>query len=124
VSVPALLRFTPVFDPRIIEDPSLARELMVQRGALRDRIKRDQPIPVVVDHDESRPVGYVRELFVASDVAGGIVQDWYFASVELDAAPGWLKRNGGVSWSHVALRAQNVNGATRLLRGIIRESRS
>jgi hypothetical protein len=31
------------------------------------------------------------------------------------------KRNGGVSWSHNALQTQDVNGTTRLLRGIIKE---
>jgi hypothetical protein len=117
----ALLRFAPAYDSRIVTDPKFARTLMVQRGAL-EQINRDQPIPVLVDHDMSRQVGTVREIFVAPDITyGGVVQDWYFASVEIAEPPGWLKFNGGVSWSHVPLRTQDVNGSTRLLRGIISE---
>lgn len=63
-------------------------------------------------------VGTVREIFEAPDSGGG---DWYWASVELTYPPGWLKRNGGVSWSHNALQTQDVNGTTRLLRGLITE---
>ena len=113
MSGPSLLRFAAVFDT----DPKLARSRMVQRGAL-ETLTRDQEIPVVVDHDMSRQVGTVRELFVAPDYQGG---DWYWASVELTDPPGWLKRDGAVSWSHVPLREQDVNGTTRLLRGIIKE---
>lgn len=120
VSVSALLRFAPVFDPRIIDDPRLARQTMVQRGAL-ETIKRDQEIPVVVDHDMSRRIGTVREIFVAPDVTGGVVREWHFASCELSDPPGWLKRNGGVSWAWIPLQEQDVNGTTRLLRGLIDE---
>ena len=120
MSVSALLRFTPVFTCAILDDPKLARSLMVQRGAL-ERVKRDEPIPVLVDHLAERQVGTVREIFIAPDVVGGVVQDWYMASVELPDPPGWLKRNGGVSWSYNKLQTQDVNGSTRLLRGIIHE---
>ncbi len=47
--------------------------------------------------------------------------DWYWASVEITDPPGWLKRNGGVSWSHNSLRELDVDGTTRLLRGITHE---
>jgi hypothetical protein len=116
----AILRFTPVYDPAMLHDPKLARALMVQRGAL-ETIGHDQRIPVVVDHNEANMVGRVRELFIAPDVAGGVTQDWYMASCELDSPPGWLKRNGGVSWSYKTLRAQDVRGSTRLLRALISE---
>ena len=118
----ALLRFAPVYDPRMVDDSELGRDLMVQRGALKEPLKLGEKIPVVVDHDDSRQVGTVREIFIAPDVNGGVVQDWYFASVELtEPAPGWLKRNGGVSWSHYALRTQEIGETTRLLRGLIKE---
>lgn len=113
MSVPSLLRFAAVYS----SDPKLARSRMVQRGAL-ETLTRDQEIPVVVDHDMSRQVGRVREIFVAPDYQGG---DWYWASVELTGPPGWLRRDGAVSWSHVPLREQDVNGTTRLLRGIVKE---
>jgi hypothetical protein len=38
--VRAVLRFTPAFVPRVVGDPSLARKLPVQRGAL-ETVKRD-----------------------------------------------------------------------------------
>ncbi|HUP50872.1 MAG TPA: hypothetical protein VM198_00245 [Longimicrobiales bacterium] len=115
----ALLRFVAVYTPAMLDDPKLAREEMVQRGALETI--RDEPIPVLVDHDPDRRVGTVRELYIAPDVVAGLVQEWYFASVELDAPPGWLKRNGGVSWACRSLQAQDVRGSTRLLRGLIDE---
>lgn len=119
--VKALLRFTPVFDPRMLDDPKLARHRMVQRGAL-EQANPNEPIPVVIDHDRGRRIGTVREIFTAPDVAGGVVQDWYFAAVDLtDAAHGWVKRGGAVSWKHIPLREQAVGETTRLLRGIVRE---
>ena len=124
MSVSALFRLVPVYDARIINDPKLARSFMVQRGAF-EMISRDGEIPVVVDHaderEEANVIGRVRELYIAPDVTGGVARDWYFASAELTDAPGWLKRNSGVSWSHIPLRTQDVNGTTRLLRGVITE---
>jgi hypothetical protein len=57
-----LLRFAPAYDPQIITDPKLARSLVVERGAL-ERVRRAEPLPVVVDHD--REIGTVSEIFVA-----------------------------------------------------------
>ena len=124
MSVSALFRLTPVFDPRIIDDPKLARSLIVPRGPF-ETISRDGEIPVVIDHaderEEANVIGRVRELSVFPDVTGGIVRDWYFASVELSAPPSWIRRGCGVSWSHIPLATQDVNGTTRLLRGVITE---
>ena len=82
-------------------------------------------IPVVIDHanprEEANVIGRVVELYIAPDMNGGVVRDWYFASAELDRPPAWLKRNSAVSWSHIPLRTQDVNGTTRLLRGVITE---
>lgn len=115
----ALLKFAPVYDPRIITDPKLARTLVVERGAL-EAVVRDEPIHVVVDHE--RQVGTVREIFTAPDVLyGRHVTDFYFASVELTDAPAWLKRGGGVSWSHRALHTREVGESTVLVRGLIDE---
>lgn len=127
MSFSALLRFAPVYDgSRILTEPRLVRKLMVERGAL-EKVKREEPIPVVIDHDPERQVGTVREIFIAPDVSyGGVVADWYHASVELTDAPGWLKRNGGVSWSYGALRTREtlppeVGESTVLARGFIHE---
>ena len=116
----AVLRFTPVFDPRIIEVPGLARDLMVQRGAI-EKIRLDEPTPVVINHDMDRQVGTVREIYTAPSVDGGHVRDWFYASCEITDPPGWLKVNGGVSWSYRTLQRQDVNGTERLLRALIDE---
>ena len=115
----ALLRFAPVYDPRIITDPKLARALVVERGAL-ERVRRNEPLPVVVDHEHQ--VGTVREIFTAPDVLyGRNVTDFYFASVELSDPPTWLRRSGGVSWSYRALHTREVGESTVLARGLIDE---
>jgi hypothetical protein len=116
VSRPALLRFAPVFDARIVDDPKLARSVMVEGAGALDRVSRHEPLPVLVDHD--REVGRVRDIFAAPHTDG---RRWLFASVELDECPTWLKRDGGVSWSYRVLFDQDVRGTQRLLRAIIDE---
>jgi hypothetical protein len=113
----ALLRFAPVYDPRIVTHPKLARSLMVQAGAL-ERVNRDQPVPVLVDHDDGRVVGEVREIATFPETDG---RTWLFASVALSEPPEWLKRNGGVSWGYKVLQEQDVNGTRRLLRAFVTE---
>ena len=103
---------------RVVEDPKLVRELMVERGAL-ERLKLSEPIPVLVDHDQDRQVGTVREVFVWEDVLPGPVVAPWFASIDLTDAPGWLKRNGGVSWSHKKLWQMEIAGTTLLRRALI-----
>ena len=93
---------------------------MVQRGAL-ETVRRDRVIPVLVDHDKTRQVGTVRELSIFLDVTGGVVRDWYYAHCELTDDPSRLKRGGGVSWAWNPLQEQDVNGTTRILRGLITE---
>jgi hypothetical protein len=46
--VSAILRFAPVFEARILDDPSLAREIMVQRGAFTTA---GVPLVVVAEND-------------------------------------------------------------------------
>ena len=116
----AVLRFAPVYDPRILEVPGLARDLMVQPGAL-ETVGLDEATPVVIDHDMDRQVGTVREIYIAPSVDAGHVPEWFYASCDFEGPPGWLRAGGGVSWSHIPLRTQDVNGTTRLLRGVIKE---
>lgn len=89
MSVSAILRFAPVFDPRILDDPSLPRDVMVQRGAFTT-MKSDGEIPVVVDHDMNRVVGRVTHL--RTDEYGGLGNvDWWAAHVDITDPPGWLR---------------------------------
>jgi hypothetical protein len=114
----ALLRFAPVFDPGSVYERG--RDLEVQRGAL-EKIRPDEPTPVFINHDRGRPIGRVREIFIAADVNAGVVRDWYFASAEIPDPPAWLKVSGAVSWSYFALRTQQVGETTRILRALISE---
>jgi hypothetical protein len=56
---------------------------LYQRGALK--LYRDTP--VLIDHDDSRPIGHVRELSEFGDTDG----DWLWAHCTIDRAPAWLK---------------------------------
>ena len=77
----AVLRFAPVYDPRILEVPGLARDLMVQPGAL-ETVGLDEATPVVIDHDMDRQVGTVREIYIAPSVDAGHVPEWFYASCD------------------------------------------
>jgi hypothetical protein len=116
--VRALLRFAPVFDPGSVYERG--RDLEVQRGAL-EKIRPDEPTPVFVDHDRGRPIGRVREIFIAPDVNAGVLRDWYFASTEIPDPPAWLKVGGAVSWSYSAMRTQQVGETKRVLRALLNE---
>jgi hypothetical protein len=109
MSVAAVLRFTPVYDPPILEVQGPARDVMVQRGPL-EKVGHDETTPVLVNHDPGRRVGTVREIYIAPTVDGGVVRDWYFASVRLDDPPDWLARNGAVSWGTRRFRRRTSKG--------------
>ena len=117
----AVLRFVPAYTPHLLDDPRLVRQLMVERGALT-KVKLDEPIPVVVDHDLDRQIGTVRSIDVWDDVMpGAFVAPWFFAHVDLEDPPEWLKRGGGVSWSHRNVHSMEIAGTTLLRSAIIDE---
>jgi hypothetical protein len=117
----AILRFAAAWDTRFVDDPTLRRELMVDRGALIPT-NRDNSVPVVVDHDMNRQIGVVRGIHVYPAVLpGGKVSDWYHASVELNDVPGWLRRDGSVSWGHRCLHEMELAGVNLLKRALIDE---
>jgi hypothetical protein len=57
----ALLRFAPVFSESLVGNAQLIRDYMVERDALKP-MSYSKPIPVLVNHDETRQIGTVREL--------------------------------------------------------------
>ena len=94
---------------------------MVGSDALR-KIRLDEPVPVVVDHNLERVVGEVREYYVREDVDyGARCRKWWFASCDLWEAPGWLKRNGAVSWSYHPLSSYDVDGISIISKCLFRE---
>lgn len=122
----AVVRFTPAYDMRsLVDDGGQGErpELIVSRDALA-KLKSSEPTPVVVDHDDDRVVGRVREMWVGEDVDYGTrVRSWHFATCELDERPDWLERGSGVSWSYYPLREYTAWGTetTVLTRCIVRE---
>jgi hypothetical protein len=90
VSWEALLRFAPAYDARhFVDDAADAPELVVSHDALK-KPKRNEPTPVVIDHDLERIVGHVQHVWVAEDVDYGTRARWHFAACELDEKPDCL----------------------------------
>ena len=116
----ALLRFAPVFTPRVVDDSKLVRECMVERGAIVP-LSYSEPTPVVVNHDEDRQIGTVREFAIYDDVISGkLCAPYYFAHVNI-TGPTAMRRGDGVSWGYHPLRTMELAG-TRLIRSaLIRE---
>lgn len=57
-------------------------------------------VPLLVDHDEARQIGRVRELYTFKDTSG----DWLTVSVELDPdAPGWVRKGTPASFKSALL---------------------
>ena len=116
----AILRFAPVFTPKLVGDERLIRDYMVERGALKP-LTLARPIPVLVNHDESRQIGTVRTLAVYDELLfGTLVAPYYVAHVDI-TEPTAMKRGDGVSWGYNVLHELEIAG-TRLIRSaIIRE---
>lgn len=98
----AALRFTPAYDGGAFDDdaPGERPALVVTHDAIKQR-HSSKPTPVVIDHDEDRVIGYVKNTWVSKDVDFGTrVRNWWFAGVELDEHPEWLKRGSAVSWCY------------------------
>ena len=119
----AVLRFAPAYDTRhLVGDVVDAPALLVTADAVK-RMKSTEPTPVVIDHNEQRVVGHVKNVYVWDDVDYGTrVRKWHFAACELDAKPDWLKRGSGVSWGYHPLHEYAGNRDTTVLTScIIRE---
>jgi hypothetical protein len=72
---------------------------------------------VVVDHDMSRRVGFVRELFEHQDVDG----PWLAALVTIEHPPAWLERGTAASISYHGSQRQAIGESERIFSGLIPE---
>ena len=118
-----VVRFVPAYDTRhLVGDVVNAPALLVTPDAV-NRMRSDEPTPVVIDHDEQRVVGHVKNLYVWDDCDYGTrVRKWHFAACELDEKPDWLKRGTGVSWSYHPLHEYAANKGTQVMTScLIRE---
>ena len=119
----AVLRFAPAYDTRhLVGDPPDAPDLLVSDSVLQ-KVKPNEPTPVLCDHDDERVVGHVKNVWVSPDVDYGTrIRRWHFAACELNERPSWLKRGGGVSWSYHPLHTYTAReGTTVLTSCILRE---
>ena len=87
-----------------------------QRGALR-LMPGSLETPVVIDHDTSRRVGFVRQLFEHPEVH----DVWLSALVTITDPPAWLKRGTPASISYHDFQRQAIGDSERILRGLIPE---
>jgi hypothetical protein len=69
------------------------------RGGLK--LLHPDGVPLVCDHDMTREVGTVHELFEADDIDGGNVRPWLWARATVTDAPAWLKRGTRCSFGFV-----------------------
>jgi hypothetical protein len=74
--------------------------------------------PVLVDHDDERRVGLVRELRRLDDYAFGRS---LMALCEIDDPPPWLRQDTAASFAFVTLHRQAYNGWEIVRRGLVRE---
>ena len=118
----AVVSFAPAYDTRhVTDDRAGAPDLMVGSDALK-KVRLDEPVPVVVDHNREHVVGQVRNFWVHEDVdLGTRCRRWWFASCHLTEAPSWLKRGGGVSWSYNLLSAYDLDGISIITSCLFRE---
>jgi hypothetical protein len=98
-----LIRFAPIFEPERVLDPALTipGRTLYQRGSLT--LEGNAP-PLLIDHDDARPVGLVRELVEFDDVDG----TWIGALTTLHDAPGWIRRGTRASFAIATLERQMI----------------
>lgn len=117
----ALIRIAPIFDLKrdLHPDKIDPDRIMYSRGSLT--LRGDAP-PVLIGHDDDRPIGVVRKLIEFDDTDGR----WIAAScrIDKDKAPAWLRggRNGTrASFRIATLQRTTFHDVTRVLRGLVSE---
>jgi hypothetical protein len=84
----ALIKIAPIVSTERVNDPTWTRpgRVLFWSGSLSFLPGRST-IPLVIDHDVSRQVGTVHDLFTMDWIDG----PWICARATLDNPPGWLK---------------------------------
>jgi hypothetical protein len=72
---------------------------------------------VLVDHDDEREIGFVRELVEFPDSDG----HWLAALTTITEPPGWLRRGTPASMSYLNLQRSSLGAAQRVMRGLVDE---
>ena len=80
-------------------------------------VERGDRVPVYVNHDKGRPIGYVRELTYIDDTDGL----WLTAFALIEDRPEWLQRNSDASIAYHQLERRQLGPTTRILRAWVSE---
>jgi hypothetical protein len=73
---------------------------------------------VLIDHDDSKVVGRVRQLLRHPDTPWGL---WLAALCDIDVPPLWLKRGTACSFGFAPLNRQEYAGWQIVRRGLVNE---
>jgi hypothetical protein len=116
----AMIKLWRLFDDALVRDPyayPVGKEV-IERGAMQlGGPLGDRPAPVLVDHDVSRPIGFVRELSDFADTDG----EWLCALVTITDPPTWLKNGTAASIATKAFERRNWGPLKRIVRGWVTE---
>ena len=105
---------------RIFTAELLARAETLPAGSdVYDRggLRLNRHVAVLVDHDPSRPIGYVRELATFEGADG----PWVTARAIITAPPSWLRRGSAASVCYAATFKRELGPATHVRHGLVRE---
>jgi hypothetical protein len=106
VSHTALVKFAPIFTLERFDDPvwNRAGRTLYERGAFQF-LPGKTTVPLLVDHEDSREIGTVHELFRMDWIDG----PWIVARATLTAPPSWLKRGARASFGFSAFQRRELN---------------
>ena len=114
----AIIKLAPILTAERWKNPEWERpgRDFYWSGSLALLPKRE--IPLLVDHDVSRPIGYVRELSELDWVDGR----WIAAHVTVTDAPLWLSKDTAASFERYDLHAPPIDaGGERVARAFVSE---
>ena len=122
MSYDALIRLARVVDIDLMYnldalDPSAD---LFQRGAATlapPVVESGERIPVLANHDKTRPIGHVRELTHFSDVDG----TWLMAHCTIDERPCWLERGSEASIGYSPMVTLPLGPLKRIMKAWVNE---
>ena len=95
MSYSTLIKFAPILTLERQNDPAWTRpgRFLYRSDSLR--LLPSRTVPVLVDHDAEREIGYVEKIMRLEDTDG----PWFFARAVVTDPPGWLKKGTPASFA-------------------------
>ncbi len=116
----ACIRFAPVLTLDRLNDGVRPGRKLYERGGLRFLPGRSQ-VPLLVNHDDDREIGFVHDLAVWEDTDG----PWFVARATVTDPPAWLKRGVKASFGFSPLgrseTMRELHGVDVVRRGLVNE---